>query len=863
MLSSFTNNHRGFTLVELLVVMGILSIIITAVIAYLNPVKQISKAKDSKRALELDQIKKALDIYYNDNGCYPVTVPFGQKWTNTSGRTIYMERVPDDSANSYDYFSQPSLGGGGGPGCPQWYTLFAKLDLKPDNQLAACPLDANAGANCVPSTYGAEGYNYTCKTSSNADCSVSTITGGGGSSLPLTCYVDNDRDGLALLYAPSNMQPIGVRACPLGFTKRAPTLAVNTSYDCDDTTNTITIPQTYYRDGDGDNYIDQNNTNYACPNQSILTGYISLTSSRGVDCDDGNSNAYANFPEYTINPPVCDPANISKYKCTTNPPSSPDPGYSYTASGLNKTCTPSDTSGTFARVCVDASASTCSSINQFGICSTTNSNIIMCPQASLPVANVSKCVNKNTDNSNCGSCGTVCPQGSTCSSGSCICASSSLSYCGGACVNLLTDTQNCGACGNPCTAVGAVCSSGACVNPRRVFVTSTLYNGNLGGIWGGDAKCQEKADNAGLGGGGGKWRAWISSSTVSAKNRFRHFNVPYKLLDGTLIANNWTDLTDGTLQNPINKDENSGRVESYAWTGTDSSGGGTSGRTCVDFSTAEGVAAVGITTRMDNMWTNGLFSVSNGQGGYVGGNYQFCSSLYRLYCFEDLPAFSPDTNNSLEKNLVNYWKMEEAPGTLNDSVGARTILNNTGAIASSRGIAGNAVLFNGSDSVGQISSVINEPMSTSQTFQAWFKGTDARPGPNTSVVKNPVFGTTYGLNYISLGVDEGRISYASSYSAGTAWGNNTVTDGNWHHLVWVNNNGRLFMYVDGESDGDGSVPTGIYLRFDYIGIAGSASVQTHLNGSIDELAYWRRALTPAEIRDLYNSGRGNTYKGGQ
>ena len=47
--------------------------------------------------------------------------------------------------------------------------------------------------------------------------------------------------------------------------------------------------------------------------------------------------------------------------------------------------------------------------------------------------------------------------------------------------------------------------------------------------------------------------AWLSDSTASPSTRFTRSSVPYVLPDGTtVVANNWADLTHGTLQFPIN-----------------------------------------------------------------------------------------------------------------------------------------------------------------------------------------------------------------------------------------------------------------------------------------------------------------------
>ncbi|TSC66687.1 MAG: hypothetical protein CEO21_126, partial [Microgenomates group bacterium Gr01-1014_80] len=87
---------------------------------------------------------------------------------------------------------------------------------------------------------------------------------------------------------------------------------------------------------------------------------------------------------------------------------------------------------------------------------------------------------------------------------------------------------------------------------KRVFETSLTYDGNLGGLAGADSKCQTLADTSGR---GGTWKAWLSDSATSVSSRFTHATVSYKLLNGTTIANDWNNLTSGTILAPINLTE--------------------------------------------------------------------------------------------------------------------------------------------------------------------------------------------------------------------------------------------------------------------------------------------------------------------
>lgn len=63
--------QSGFTLIELIVSMGILVILATFLIVTLNPFEQFLKSADAKRKSDLIQIQNALESYYQDAGRYP------------------------------------------------------------------------------------------------------------------------------------------------------------------------------------------------------------------------------------------------------------------------------------------------------------------------------------------------------------------------------------------------------------------------------------------------------------------------------------------------------------------------------------------------------------------------------------------------------------------------------------------------------------------------------------------------------------------------------------------------------------------------------------------------------------------------
>ncbi len=85
-----------------------------------------------------------------------------------------------------------------------------------------------------------------------------------------------------------------------------------------------------------------------------------------------------------------------------------------------------------------------------------------------------------------------------------------------------------------------------CTAPTmRIFVTSELYWGDLGGLAGADAKCQSLADKAGL---TGTFKAWLGTFEVPAIDRLYQSPGRYKRVDGVVVADNFEQLMNGPLQ---------------------------------------------------------------------------------------------------------------------------------------------------------------------------------------------------------------------------------------------------------------------------------------------------------------------------
>lgn len=110
---------KGFTLVELLVVMAIISILATLIVGGFRSSQM--RGRDGGRKSDLKQISNALELFYNDYGKYPAAsgtqiaaCPYNSttgagtacSWGTselTDSKTIYYKVIPKDPASSQTY----------------------------------------------------------------------------------------------------------------------------------------------------------------------------------------------------------------------------------------------------------------------------------------------------------------------------------------------------------------------------------------------------------------------------------------------------------------------------------------------------------------------------------------------------------------------------------------------------------------------------------------------------------------------------------------------------------------------------------------------------------------------------------------
>lgn len=142
----FFNKAAGFTLIELMVAISIVSIVsAVGLVGYGQTQKY---ARDARRKQDLKSIQLALELYKQVNNAYPASV--------NSVATTYIGTIPTDPKGpSYGYFT--NSGTCGSYSANQFYYLSATLENTSDSERhevkAYKSCDGNAEANWGSYTY--------------------------------------------------------------------------------------------------------------------------------------------------------------------------------------------------------------------------------------------------------------------------------------------------------------------------------------------------------------------------------------------------------------------------------------------------------------------------------------------------------------------------------------------------------------------------------------------------------------------------------------------------------------------------------------------------------------------------------------
>lgn len=136
--------QKGFTLIEISVVMAIIAIMVVILIGLLNPILLYERAIDDRRKKDLNYIRLAFEDYYTDKACYPsstlVTTVLMDK--ANCGKTIsqidYAKQWPCDPISKEPYKIAVDS-----TGCSHKFKVFTRLANISDNPITLAWLPQN------------------------------------------------------------------------------------------------------------------------------------------------------------------------------------------------------------------------------------------------------------------------------------------------------------------------------------------------------------------------------------------------------------------------------------------------------------------------------------------------------------------------------------------------------------------------------------------------------------------------------------------------------------------------------------------------------------------------------------------------
>ena len=214
----------------------------------------------------------------------------------------------------------------------------------------------------------------------------------------------------------------------------------------------------------------------------------------------------------------------------------------------------------------------------------------------------------------------------------------------------------------------------------------------------------------------------------------------------------------------------------------------------------------------------------------------------------------PVGGDCTQAGLVGWWKFD---GNTNDSSTTNVTVTPSGTLTSTTGADGRANGAYAFSASGLLT--LNSALPTSPTALSVFAWTQLTTA-NSSVILGSGGGwgdSGYSLMWYSATDVRAELQNTSVPLKTTCDGTIASGDSTTWHLVgfsWSQVNGVLQIYVDGQPVRACSFTAPIGALINNLEIAGNASSSGRLNGSLDDVRIYNRALSANEIQNLYTAG---------
>jgi hypothetical protein len=232
--------------------------------------------------------------------------------------------------------------------------------------------------------------------------------------------------------------------------------------------------------------------------------------------------------------------------------------------------------------------------------------------------------------------------------------------------------------------------------------------------------------------------------------------------------------------------------------------------------------------------------------------------IFGLIFLAGCASFPPPASADLKDGLVSYWKLDETSGSIIDAIDSNTGTD-SGATAGVAGKIETAYQFIPTSTCILVPDADNLTCTSAISISCWFYNEEN--GSITESIADKWTSDEDGELQFFINSQSTLVFniFTPSKNSKASTTGALIGLNQWYHLVVTWDGTYLNMYINGSLVGSPVPATGTIPNTTndfYISYPGNFS---H-NGTIDEVGLWSRALSQAEVTQLYNGGNGLAYK---
>lgn len=214
-----------------------------------------------------------------------------------------------------------------------------------------------------------------------------------------------------------------------------------------------------------------------------------------------------------------------------------------------------------------------------------------------------------------------------------------------------------------------------------------------------------------------------------------------------------------------------------------------------------------------------------------------------------------DPSTDVTNGLIAHWKLDEmsydgTAGEVKDSSGNGNNGTGFGKVITNPGKIERSGSFNGNSWIS-LEDCVNNLRPEKGTFSAWIKTSGSQ---YQFIYRYRFYGQNLSLNESGNVLFEGYYNITLPFSTSSPLSYN---DGAWHLVTGTSTGYTNTLYIDGipvdyNYIGDGSFYYDVGASYSAIGRSGNYDSE-YFNGLIDDIRIYNRALSPEEVKAIYNA----------